>query len=133
MKPIRISVLAAATAAMLALPISSADAHRRHFGHHHGGNAAGAIALGIISGAIIGSALAPRHHYRAPPGYCYDYNGRPYYCDHVVRYGDPYYRPAPRVRYYGPQNQFYRHHQRIYDGHIHGGHKYYEIQRNERR
>lgn len=130
MKAIRISVLAAATAAMLAAPITSAEAHRRNFPHHHhhhGNNAAGAIALGIISGALIGQALAPRYSYRAPANYCYDPYGRAYYCDYRVHYSQPHSRMVPRSPYFDPPG-YYRHHDRIF-----GTQDYYQRLRQERR
>lgn len=119
MKPIRTSLAAAMTAAMLAAPVSSAEAHDRYRGH----NPAGAFALGIISGAILGHALTPRRTYRAPPGYCYDDRGGAYYCDYRVYDGGPHYRMVPRSHYY-----YGRERNRYLDENY-----YYEMQRAERR
>ncbi len=121
MQPFRLPLLAAFTAAVLALPVASADAHRHH--RWHGGDAAGAFALGIISGAVIGQALAPRAQYRAPYGYCYDPYGRTYLCDDWRAYGDgPHYRMVPRA------DPYFRHHDRIMSEH-----EYYERQRQDQR
>ena len=62
------------------------NVHRRRYGHRHGRRGrGGAIALGVLGGAIIGSAIA-RDRYR------YRYR----------RYDDGYYRYR-RPRYYRPR------------------------------
>lgn len=127
MQPFRLSMLAILAAAFLALPVTSADAHRRHYHHHHG-NAAGAVALGIISGALIGGALSSRHHYRAPRGYCYDPYGRVHHCGYATYDGGTPYRMVPRSHHYQDDYVYRGHHDRVFEGH-----RYYNQLRNERR
>lgn len=70
MKPIRGAMLALLTAAVMAVPISTAEAHKRHRG-----DAAGAFAFGLIAGAILNQGLAHRHYY---PRQRYVYGGNCY-------------------------------------------------------
>ncbi len=72
----RTAGLLAAAIAAAAIMASPAEARWRHHHGWHGGGAGGAI--GFATGALIGSALAPRPYY---------YSGGPYYA----------YSPAPVV------------------------------------
>ena len=69
MKKFRTAFLALVTAGALAIPMSSAEAHKRH-----NGDAAAAFAFGLFAGTILGhgSTYYPRHRYRhSYSGNCY--------------------------------------------------------------
>ena len=53
--------------AALALPAPAEAGHGYYYGHGHGGWGWGAGLAGFGIGAIVGSALAPREVYVAPP------------------------------------------------------------------
>ena len=124
MKPVRATLLAALAAAVLATPISSAEAHKRHRGH----DAVPAIALGLFAGAILGNSLHPHHrghgaYYEyAPPygnaGTCQGLSGGEYevcMSQGGVRpgYRAPSYRVVPRHHH---RNYYQRHNDPYYPG-----------------
>ncbi len=115
MKPIRMTILAALTAAIAIAPLASAEAHKRH--KRHGGDVAAAIALGLLAAGVASRTHRHRHHYR---GNCYGlprlrYNAcmnghyygwvAPHYDRHYWHRGHPNRHGGYHYRHGGLQNR----------------------------
>jgi len=106
----------AALIALAAVPATAPAASARswHHHHHHNGFRGAEFGIGLLSGAIIGGALAaPYYGYPRAYGYDpypYNYGYRDGYGYRYAPYGYSsyrYYRPYPSYRsYYRPRNYY---------------------------
>ncbi len=121
MKPIRMTILAALTAAIAIAPLASAEAHKRH----KRSGVPVAIALGLITAGVIisqSNRRHHRHHYVHRHGHrCY---GLPYHAYKRCMYGYRY--DAPVVVYPHHGGYFYR------DGYYYDGYGSRHLYKNGR-
>lgn len=95
------SLIALATLGATAPDASARSWHHRH---HHGFNGGAELGIGLLSGVIIGGALAAPY-YNYPPAY--DYDPYPYRGRYAPYPTYRYYRSYPSYRSYYPSYRTY--------------------------